>query len=335
VRFENCEVLDCAEGQASIAPIMLTSSQGTEPSVGGIEFDSVLVRDARERRPMGYNDSVGDTPVGDVTGTLIVERDGQRTPIELTEALVAEWLPAATMRDIPRLSIDQMTLHPHAADLPPVAATPSAWPLVRGIGNYVLYAEAGDEVAFTVRHMQVGPYTGSDMAVSITGPSGEQAHQQVAPFKQNTAVRFTAPATGLYRFALNAGTNRSQIADASNAMALVIEDRPAGLNRSGGRFIFYVPPGTGVFGVRITGQGTGEGIKATLLDPRGDVFGQVDNQYQNYQFEISLDPPSAGEVWTLQLESPSEMAWDDHSVDLRGVPPLLSAAGATPLAPVQ
>jgi len=333
VRIQDCQVFDCAAQQPGIAPIMLASRQGADAPVGGIEFGNVLVRDALDRPPLGYNDQAGGTAVRDVTGTLIVERAGQQTPIELTDELVAQWLPAAAMRDIPRLSIEAMALQPLAGELPATAAEPSPWPLVRGIGRYVLHAEAGDEVAFTVRHMQVGRYSGTDMPVSITGPAGEEVHRLVAPFMEDTVVRFTAPATGLYRFVLNAGGNRSQIADPSNPMALVIEDRPVGLSCSGGRFIFYVPPGTTQFGVRVAGQGTGEAIQAALLDPRGEVFGHVDNQYQNHQFEVGLDPASAGEVWTLRLQGPSEMVWDDHSVDLRGVPPLLSAAGTTPLAP--
>ncbi len=158
-------------------------------------------------------------------------------------------------------------------------------------------------------------------------------HRTAAAFKGNTVVTFTAPLDGLYRFTLSARYNRWQIAGPSNPMALVMEGKPVGLNRSGGSFIFYVPPGTTHFGVRVTGQGTSEGIKATLLDPDGEVFGQVDNQYGNHQFEVNLDAPSKGEVWTLRLQGPTDLTWDDHSVDLRGVPPLLSAGGTTPLAP--
>ena len=335
-RFERCQVLDCAATQSAIAPIMFASNPGADGTTGGVVFDSVLVRDALERPPMRYNDLTGGTPVRGVTGTLrIVARDGQPTPVKLTDELIAQWLPPATRRDIPRLSIEGVALAPLEAELPPVAAVRSPWPLVRGTGAYVLYAEAGDDVTFTVHYLQVGRYPGGEMPVSITGPSGEEVHRQNALFKQSTVVRFTAPSTGLYRFVLNARYNRWQIAAASNAMALVLAEKSVGLNRSGGRFIFYVPPGTREFGVRVVGQGTGEGIKATLLDPRGEVFGQVDNQFRNHQFEVSLDPPSTGEVWTLVLARPSEMVWDDHSVDLRGVPPLLSAAGTTPLVPVR
>jgi len=332
LRFANCQVLDCAVRQASIAPIMFTNGQAGA-AVGGVEFDDVLVRDAIDRPSLGLNDQVGGTPVRDVTGTLVVEREGQRSEVELTDELIARWMPASTMRDIPRLSLEGMALEPLAAELPPAAAQASPWPVVRGSGSYVLYAEAGDEVSFTVRSLQIGNYAGREMAVVITGREGREVHRAAAAFKADTAVSFTAPATGLYHFGLNAGNNRAQIAAPSHAMALVAEGGPARLNRSGGRFIFYVPPGTTQFGVRVAGQGTGEGIKATLLDPQGEVFGQVDNQFGTHQFEVDLDPPSAGEVWTLVLAGPLSLTWDDHSVDLRGVPPLLSAGGTTPLAP--
>lgn len=333
VRIVDTQVLDCATERPGISPIMFASRLGADAPVGGVEFANVLVRDAIERPPLGYNDQAGGTPVRDVSGTLTVERNNQRTEVELTEELIAQWLPAAQMRDIPRLSIEGVALEPLAEALPPVAAEPSEWPRVRGIGNYVLLAEEGDEVKFTVRHLQVGRYSGSDMQISIIGPTGDEVYRTKAPFMQGTPISFTAPETGIYRFTLHASGNASQIADPSHPVALVIGEKPVGLTCSGGELIFHVPPGTEQFGVRVAGQGTGEAIKATLLNPEGEIVGQVDNQYQTHQFEVSGEQALAGGVWTLRLQGPSDLAWDDHSVDLRGIPPLLSAAGTVPLSP--
>ncbi|MGD9495547.1 MAG: right-handed parallel beta-helix repeat-containing protein [Armatimonadota bacterium] len=332
VRFENCQVLDCATEMPGVAPIMLESRLGADTAVGGVDFDRVLVRDPIDRAPMAYNDQGGGIPLRDITGTLILEKDGEQTTVELTEDVLKEWMPVIALKDIPRLGLDVQPLAPLPSPAP-VAADQARWPVVRRAGTYLLYALAGDEVSFTVSHQQVGRYAGEEMSVIVTAPSGAEALRTTAPFQEVTPVSFTAPETGIYRLVLDPGANRFQIGAASNPMALLLADGPINLIHSAGDFCFYVPPGTTEFGVRVAGQGPGEAIKATLLNPRGEVFGEVDNQYQTYQFEVELEQPSEGEVWTLRLDRPSDSTWEDHYVDLRGVPPLLSAAGTTLLVP--
>ena len=94
-----------------------------------------------------------------------------------------------------------------------------------------------------------------------------------------------------------------------------------------------MPPCTTLFGVRLWGEGVGEGVQATLIRPTGEVFATVDDLVQTYQFEVELDPPSAGEVWTLRTARPGHTTWEDFYVDLRGIPPLLTPAGAPLLVP--
>ncbi len=332
-RLEDCEVLDCAAEVPLISPIMFASRLGSDAPAGGALLDDVVVRDARDRPPIGYDDQAG-VPLSDVRGTLLVERDGVRTPVELTPERVAEWAPTVEFAEIPPLSIEGMELEPRAADAP-VPPEEVRWPVVRGGANYVLYADAGDEVSFGVDYMQVGKYRGEPMPVTVSSASDEEVCRVTAAFQEVTTVAFTASATGLYRVAFSPGTNRCRLANASNAMAVVIGDNPLKLILSSGRFAFYAPPGTELFGVRVAGQGAGEAIRATLIDPRGEVFGDVDNQFKMHQFEVRGPQASEGGEWTLQMRAPSDTTWEDHSVDLRGVPPLLVPAGAPLLVPVQ
>ncbi len=322
VRFENCRVLDCATEMLGVSPIMLASRLGGDTAVGGIEFDRVLIRDPVDRPPMSYNDQAGGTPLRDITGTLIIEQDGEQTTEEITDELLAEWMPVIALKDTPRLEVDEAALVPLAPETP-IAPDEARWPVVRRAGIYLLYANAGDDVRFTVSHQQVGRYAGEDMPVVVTAPSGAEALRATAPFKAEAEVGFIAPETGVYRVSLDPGANRFQIANASNPMALLLADGAVNLIHSSGSFSFYVPPGTTEFGVRVAGQGPGEAIKAALIDPQGEVFGEVDNQFQTHQFEVELDPPSQGEVWTLRLEAPSGSTWEDHYVD--GTPLLVPA----------
>ncbi len=334
VRFENCRVINCAIKMPAISPIMFNSRRGADAAVGGVEFHDLVLTDAVDRDPMGYNDQGGGMALKDITGTLIIDRDEEPRTIELTEELLAEWMPVVALKDIPRLSLEGLTLRPLVLDSP-AAATDVRWPVIRKRGEYLLYADEGDEVSFTVRHIQVGRYAGNDMPVPIVGPSGETVYEGSAPFQEETVVSFAAPETGVYRIALDAGANRFQLLDPSHPLCVNGESGPISLIQSAGDFIFYVPAGTTEFGVRVSGEGAGESVRAALLDPAGEVFEEVDNQFQTHQFEVELDAPSEGEVWTLQLRRPTDMTWEDHYVDLRGVPPLLAPAGTALLVPVE
>jgi len=331
LRLTDCQVLDCAQETPLVSPIMFASRLGADAPAGGALLENVIVRDALSRPPIGYDNPAG-VPLRDVRGTVIIERDGERTPVELTAEQLTEWMPASTVTEIPRVSLEGLALEPHAA-AEPVAPDEARWPVIRGAANYALYAEAGDAVSFVVDYMQVGKYRGEPMPVTVTSAAGEQVCEVTAPFQEQTTVAFTAPETGLYHVTFNPGTNRCRLTDASNPMAVVIGDHPLKLILSAGRLAFWVPPGTEIFGVRVAGQGAGEAIKATLIDPGGEVFGSVDNQFSMHQFEVRGEKASAGGEWTLALEAPSNTTWEDHSVELRGVPPLLAPAGAPLLIP--
>ncbi|MEA3402508.1 MAG: right-handed parallel beta-helix repeat-containing protein [Armatimonadota bacterium] len=336
VRFIDCTVRDVAAEQPTVAPIIFRSGRGAADAVGGVHFENVVVQDPLDRNPMGYVDQGGGIPLKMVTGTLVlVDEEGQRTEVELTEELLAEWMPVAALKDIPRLSLEGMSFEPLVPDSAAAVAEPVRWPWLRRQGHFALYAQEGEEVSFLAKFAQVGNYAGDEMPVTVTGPSGAEVHSAAVPFQSEATVRFTAPQTGLYRIDADAGQNRLQLSGASHPMAIVGEEAPIRLIHSAGDFRFYVPPGVTEFGVRISGEGTGEAIRAALINPLGETVEEVDNQFQTHQFEVELPDPSEGQVWTLRLAKPSAMTWEDHYVDLRGVPPLLTPAGTALIVPAQ
>ena len=76
-------------------------------------------------------------------------------------------------------------------------------------------------------------------------------------------------------------------------------------------------------------------IKATLLKPTGEVFGEKDDIAQTYQFEIEQPAGAKGEVWTLKLQRPTTIHLEDHYVDLLGIPPFLATSPEAVLTPVK
>jgi hypothetical protein len=84
VRFADCSILDPASG----IPILLKSRKKATEPIGGVEFDDCLIRDSQDRKPIAYDDTAAKAPLEAVSGTIVLERNGERERIEITP----EWL---------------------------------------------------------------------------------------------------------------------------------------------------------------------------------------------------------------------------------------------------
>lgn len=326
VRFVDCSLVNT--GQRDIAPIVFRSGRDTDDPAGGAEFINLRVTDARMHKPMAYLD-YGGVAIADVSGNLtLVDEQGNETAVELTPEVLAQWMPQITLRDIPKLSIEGLQLQPLEGD---ADATPS-WPWQRRVGQYLVHAEAGDEVSFRGELAQVGNYSATEMPVLVAGPDGTPVCEARVPFDGEATVSFTAPQTGVYHVTADGGANKMRLSDWSHPMALGGGEEVRFMQYAG-ELQFYVPRGVTLFGVRVWGEGVGEGVKATLVDPAGEVVASEDYIVQTFQFELELEEPSPGAVWTLRTERPTQGTWEDYYVELRGVPPLLTPAGANLLAP--
>ncbi len=313
VRFTDCTVIN-----PGATPIIISSRQEANVPAGGVEFVDCVIQDPVERNPMSFVDG-GGVGIADVGGTLIIDNE----TVTLTDELMAEWMPFLAWKVFPHLTLDGLTLKPLVAQ-----ADPEKYAFgiakVRSRGRFLLYASEGDEVAFTVDYFQVGSYGGKTIPVVITGPSGEEVHRAEAPFKELTEVAFTAPETGVYRIVADPGGNRLRITDCTNPLNLNGEGGAMRLISAAGDYYFWVPAATTEFAVRVAGEGTGEHIRAMLINPDGEIVDEVDNTASAYQFEIEQPADTPGQVWIIRLAKPTAAAWEDHYLDLRGVPPIVA-----------
>ena len=91
-----------------------------------------------------------------------------------------------------------------------------------------------------------------------------------------------------------------------------------------GDFYFMVPAGTRHFAVRFTGEGELEQVKATILDAAGKTVWQKDNIASSQSFRFQGPAPSQEGLWKLRLERPTHAVFEDHFVEFRGIPALVS-----------
>lgn len=330
-RFVNCSIINPAPDQPALSPIQLVSSRDATVPAGGVEFADVLVNDPLQRTPISYINGAG-VDLEDISGTLIIQKGEQRERVPLTRELLAEWIPIMRWKKIPRLSLEGLALQPLVPDAP-AERFPLPHARVRSFGSFLLWAQQGDQVRITFDYSQVGQYSGDPMEVVITAPSGAEAHRARAAFQEKTEVTFTAPETGVYRMSANPGRNRMAITSTTHRINLNGEKEAVHLMHGAGDYWFWVPQGTTEFGVRVAGEGSGEGIAAQLINPAGEVVDQVDNIAGAYQFEVQQPADTPGQAWLLRLSRPSGMTWEDHYVDLRGLPPVLAPSREALLVP--
>ncbi|MGI5820012.1 MAG: hypothetical protein ACOX9R_18155 [Armatimonadota bacterium] len=333
ITFENCVVDSPAAENPDAAPILFTARQRAVRDVGGVDFGELLLLDPIEREPVAFTSMALGVNLGELTGTLIVERDGERTEVALTEELLARWAPPSDIPSIPLLRLADFEFAPVVADPPadPQYAPSGFW--LRRTNSAMLYAEAGDEVVITASFQQVGRSGGGTANVTIISPSGEEVTVGGIPFQEEGEVSFTAPETGLYEVRAEPGGNRLTFTGSTHPLNLSTDGAPLRLISGGGELYLWVPEGTEEFGVVATGEGTGEAVRVRLFNPAGELVQEDDNVTAAVMLHGVLDQPSQGEAWRIVVSAPSDLFYEDHSISVRGVPPLLAPSPEALLMP--
>ena len=333
ITFENCVVENPVPNNPEAAPIVFAARQRAVQDIGGVDLGRLVLRDPIEREPISYSSqSLGINLVG-VRGTLAIERNGEQTEIELTPETLEQWAPKSDILTVPLVRLDEFEYAPVVA-APPAAAllAPNGF-YIRRSGSAMRYAEAGDEVVVTAQYAQVGRNAGTTAPVTVTSPSGEQVTVCQIPFEGEGEVRFTALETGLYELYAEPGGNRMTFTSSSHPLNLVADDGPIQLIAGGGSLYVWVPEGTTEFGLVASGGGGGEGVRAALYNPAGELVQDEDDAGGAVLLRGVLDQPSEGEAWRLEVLRPTELYFEDHSISVRGIPPLLAPSPEALLMP--
>lgn len=334
ITVQNCSFRDNAVENPLQSPILFSTSEEADRDVGGVQFIDVLVRDPVARPPMSFMDMAAGLSVSHVTGNLLLEEGGQQRNVELTPEWLGRWMPVMALKKIPRVSVVGEGFEPlqHLPADRKIAL--GAWRL-RQTGTACVWARQGESVTVTVHSAQIGQYAMNPIVVVVTSPSGQEITQAEVPFGQESPLTFTAPETGLYTLRSDAGANCAFYTTSTHPFNLGGESGAIHLIGSTGTLFFYVPAGTKEFGLRLRGEGVGEGIKATLLNPAGEAVAEKDNIVRTDMLSVELPQPSQGEVWSLRLEKPSAVAMEDYFLEPLGIPPLLAPSRECLLRPVR
>ena len=320
--FRTCRIVAPAREQPGLSPIMFATSSGSSLNVGGVEFDDVVISDSRDRLPIGYNDRAGGLKLVQLGGTLTVERQGQKTVYPLDQKTLDEWFPFQSFKQFP---------HFNMADLNWQWALPEAQPQLgwncavrqRDHSEFMFRADAGMEITFTLELKRVGKSTTPEASVIVMSPLGERKSLPKMTGEGKQQYTFKATQAGTHRIVCEPGRSTVQVVASNLPISLYSERAPFHLLGSTGDAYFCVPAGVEEFGVRLTGGGERENVKATVYDAAGRKVGEKDN-IKGHQFLLYRAQPTETEVWRLQLSKPSQGVIEDYYVQLQGIPPVLA-----------
>ncbi|MFA0744168.1 MAG: hypothetical protein LASZOEIN_000958 [Candidatus Fervidibacter sp.] len=321
VRFVKCEISDAALKQVTQSPVMFASARGNFEPIGGVEFIDCVVRDKVERLPMAFFNPAG-VELTDVIGTLTLIRDGRATKFELTRELINEWFPQQAFKVFPKFEVKGAKFVP----LFPDAKFPqgvSSTARLRGVAEFLVWANAGEKVAFTLKVLPVGKVEVRPAKVAITTPSGKVIGMKDAVAERDNDYEFVANETGAFRITCDAGNATVTLSKCTHRFCLFAGEGTFHFLGTVGEFFFLVPKGVREFGVKVMGGDGTELVKVTVRDGVGRVVAERDN-IALWQFAITRENEESDEIFSVKFERPSIGVLEDFFVQLQGIPPLLA-----------
>jgi len=321
VRFVKCEISDAALKQVTQSPIMFASARGNFEPIGGVEFIDCVVRDKVERLPMAFFNPAG-VELTDVIGTLTLIRDGRVTKFELTRELINEWFPQQAFKVFPKFEVKGAKFVP----LFPDAKFPqgvSSTARLRGVAEFLVWANSGEKVTFTLKVLPVGKVEVRPAKVAITMPSGKVIGMKDAIAERDNDYEFVADETGAFRITCDAGNATVTLSKCTHRFCLFAGEGTFHFLGTVGEFFFLVPKGVREFGVKVMGGDGTELVKVTVRDGVGQIVAERDN-IALWQFAITRENEESDEIFSVKFERPSIGVLEDFFVQLQGIPPLLA-----------
>ena len=334
ITLKNCTIIGPENDNAALPVIQFTARPGVVGKIGGVTFDQCVIKSVAGHPVMSFYDASYVGSVDNVTGTLQVQQGDQRVDFRLNAALIQKWMPPSEAGNITSYQTDAARLQPLDTSAT-FNSTPRRIVRQRALSRYLLYARQGDKVSVRLTYHQLVRYTGDKMPVKVKAPSGKVIPVAVVPFKQSANCEFTAPETGTYQISCDPGANFVTVDKSSHRLCLTSEGAPIRLMAATGDFYFWVPAGVEKWAVGVFGGGVGERVSARLYDPSGKQVWSEQNIEKPKLYTGIRKQHTSGEMWRLVLDRPTEGGFEDHYVQLVGIPAVLALTPGEMLVPVE
>lgn len=317
IELQRCEISRPVSTNR-LAPITIEAPRRLEFDAGNVHLRECTIKDGVARRPLQIVASPM-TALRNITGTIDYESPEGITRFTIDDSLLQSWFPdhGKVAKVLP---YDFAWQRAEPLSCPRLKNSGSFLPKIRGAATMLVWGTAGQEWKLSVRMAPVGRHTALPGKVTVTTSDGRTARLSPTGDNGEFVYRFSPKQTGPSRLDWQGDSNTTLQPTACSA-SLAILDQSAGLRmiKPSGTLFFTVPKGVERFAVVITGQGTGETVRATLRDERGNLRDTQDNIGPPHVFLAERESADHAVLWSLSLEEASEGYFEDVTVQSLGI----------------
>ena len=318
-----------------------------------IRIDRCVSRGNRKGRKVRLE--LGKNPLHDVHGRVVCRncrfldddqtpdglrvKDGQPTPFTLflkkcivrdpssrdgTTVMNERWPYTPALCDPDGKEIACVPFRPQkhvtVCDSNPGKMTACSSPWVRCRTRYHLYASKAGPVNMLVERRWISKQKFGG-TFRVFDENGVLVANLPPPGKEKTAWSFTAPAPGFYELLVDVGQQMFNVLSCDVPIAMTggghTYDADPALIAPGGEFYLPVPQGIRYFAVIAEGRER-ETVSVRVFDPSGNVASSVGELTGRKTLFIGANPPRG--LWKVVTEKPAKGTFEDHSIDIVGVP---------------
>lgn len=295
---------------------LAVDAEMSERAMGGVAFDNTVIKTTSGADPIALRFHARAELSDQITGTLLLERDGGTTPFDLAGFVQRERTKLAQIN----------ALQPASASLeklrPPTTAESGPRPegfQTRDQFAFLQYADAGETVTL---ELATGKIYDKVAQVELHGPSGKKLETYTLPADKKTfSITFTAGRSGLHRLVRSQEfSHRIAILSSRPGNGYLVEGGQEFLSRKG-RLYFEVPAGIGKFTVGVSSDSVAD---AALFNQAGREVQRQAGIQSLHLFSAERAETADSEIWYLDV---SNAAW---AVTVRLYSPLQPVVGTQP-----
>lgn len=199
----------------------------------------------------------------------------------------------------------------------PVQAGDVQWPQpkpeelarIRQNGRMVVYAQAGEPLALTIRNMRVSIYTNT-LSFRLLGPDLKLIQEGQVRVDESLTIDRKAEQTGAHFLELAPGSGSVVVEGGPRGMAEVAAPgAPLELFTCPLTRYFHVPAGAKQFALAARDGGPDETAKFVITAPGGRVALERNGNFGGAQIPIEVRPDEAGKIWTLRVEPVQDISF--------------------------
>jgi hypothetical protein len=318
--LKNCLVADSSDSPKSPTPVVFTAGSADETQIGGVELVNLKVKMRGDEPVIRFDDQAGILLAG-LTGQILLERDASQETIELNESTLDRLIPSNELSRIRAVSPEQLAW-PELPAWPEKRAVPPH--RLRSRAVYWLWGRPGEEVRCDLRFQSVGPATGEPMQVQVLAPGDQKLAEAQVPLEQTVEFKFTPQEHGIHRIVCEPRNHTVQMTSCNRPFLVGGSHLVIHFIHTPIDVFFTVPGGTQQFALRMQGEGDAERVGVAVSDSTGRELWTRPNlshaEYRIYRPENA----TSDSVWRCKFSLPQSGVLEDHYLELRGIPPLIS-----------